>query len=126
MSARFVRPVIPCTLLAAAAIIAAPNHEKPPAGAVEKIAEAVPAQGHATPGKPRKLLVFSVTNGFRHRSIATGKVALRDMGEKTGAYEAVISDDLANFEPGAIGGFDAICFLSTTRDVFMPHGRQLK
>jgi len=72
------------------------------------------------PAKPRKLLVFSVTRGFRHGSIGTGKIAMRLLGEKTGAFEAVVSDDLANFEPDTIDQFDAICFLNTTMEVFSP------
>ncbi len=99
-------------------IAAAPKKEMPPAGAVEKIGEALPAEAYAKPKKPRKLLVFSKTVGFRHASIATGKVALQEMGEKTGAFEAVISDDLSNFEPDKISAFDAILFLSTTQNVF--------
>ena len=42
------------------------------------------------------------------------------MGQKTGAFEAVISDDMVNFEPEKIHDFDAICFLNTTKDVFKP------
>lgn len=70
--------------------------------------------------KPRKLLVYAVTRGFRHKSIPTGKFAMRVLGEKTGAFEAVISDDMAHFEPEKIHDFDAICFLNTTKDVFKP------
>ena len=97
-----------------------PAKEQPPAGAAEKIAEALPAEAYAKPKKPRKLLVFSRTNGFRHKSIVTGKLALAEMGAKTGAYEAVVSDELSNFEKGKIAEFDAICFLSTTRNPFAP------
>lgn len=104
--------------IAAGLIAAAPKKEMPPAGALEKISESLPAEAFAKPKAPRKLLVFSRTVGFRHASIATGKVALKEMGEKTGAFEAVISDDLANFEPGKIDDFDAILFLSTTQNVF--------
>jgi uncharacterized protein len=70
--------------------------EKPPAGAAEKIAQALPEKAYAKPEKPRKLLVFSKTNGFRHASIATGKLALTEMGRKTGAFETTLSEDLAN------------------------------
>ena len=70
--------------------------------------------------QPRKLLVYSVTRGYRHKSIPTGQAALRILGEKTGAYEAVISDEMENFEPGTIDQFDAVCFLNTTKDVFKP------
>jgi uncharacterized protein len=53
-------------------------------------------------------------------SIATGKLALTEMGKHTGAYETTVSDDLANFEADSIKTFDAICFLNTTQDVFTP------
>ena len=73
-----------------------------------------------TPAKPRKLLVFSLTRGFKHASIGTGKLMMQVMAEKTGAFEAVVSDDLSNFEPENIKNFDAICFLNTTLEVFSP------
>lgn len=70
--------------------------------------------------KPRKLLVFSLTRGFKHASIKTGNLMMPIMGEKTGAFEAVVSNDLSNFEPENIKQFDAICFLNTTLEVFTP------
>lgn len=103
-----------------------PATEQPPAGAAEKIAEAIPAKAYAKAEKPRKLLVFSRTNGFRHDSIVTGKLALTEMGKKTEAFEAVISDDLAMFEKDMINGFDAICFLSTTQNAFAPFQEEIK
>lgn len=86
----------------------------------EAITKAVAGIEVTKPKQSRKLLVFSVTRGFRHGSIGTGKIAMRVLGEKTGAFEAVISDDLANFEPAKITEFDAICFLNTTMEVFSP------
>ena len=117
------KALIPATLLCALTIgLVAynPESERPPAGAAEKIAAALPAEPYAKPQKPRKLLIFSRTGGFRHASIATGKLALTELGKKTGAFEAVVSDDLANFEKEKITGFDAICFLSTTMNPFAP------
>jgi hypothetical protein len=118
--------MVPLLALAGVAIVAAPNREQAPKDSDTKIAAVVPEQAPANPAKARKLLVFSVTNGFRHASIATGKLLFTEMGKKTGAFEAVVSDDLVNFEPGKIDQFDAICFLSTTQDVFMPHPEALK
>lgn len=94
--------------------------KEPGEGAVKQVSQALPQAALVKPEKARKLLVFSVTNGFRHSSIEIGRKALAMMGEKTGAYEAVVSDDLANFEPEKIGEFDAICFLNTTGSVFAP------
>ena len=87
---------------------------------LEKVTKGVEGMKLEKPEKARKLLVYSVTRGYRHGSIPTGKIAMRLLGERTGAFEAVISDDLANFEPGKIDQFDAICFLNTTKDVFKP------
>ncbi len=103
-----------------------PEAEQPPAGAAEKIAEAIPAEPYAKPEEPRKLLIFSRTNGYRHESIVTGKLALTMMGEKTGAFETVVSDDWGNFEKDKISEFDGICFLSTTQNVFAPFKKELK
>ena len=105
--------------------VAAPNEKKVDPLA-EKITAALPAKAQATPKKERKLLVFSVTAGFRHKSIPTGKKALTLLGDKTGAYTAVVSDDLANFEKDKISQFDAICFLSTTQNVFAPSKKERK
>ena len=77
-------------------------------------------------GEMKRILVFSKTNGFRHKSIGIGKQALGLMAESSGAFDVVISDDLENFDKGAIEGFDAICFLNTTMNVFSPHKKQLK
>lgn len=120
--------ILPLALLSALVLLQSnkPNPETPPQGAWEKITAALPAKAWAAAAKPRKLLVFSATAGFRHASIATGKVALTELGKKTGAFETIVSDDLANFEPDAIQQFDAICFLSTTQDIFSPHPKAME
>jgi type 1 glutamine amidotransferase len=117
------KALVPCVLTAAAALLTVaqkPALEQVPPGAAGKIAEALPDEPRAKPHKSRKLLVFSKTNGFRHASIATGKVMLEEMGRRTGAFEAVISDDLAQFESANLQHYDAVCFLSTTQSVFRP------
>ncbi len=122
------KALIPAALLGVATVFLMsqnPKTEEAPPGAFAKITEALPEKAYAEPEKPRKLLVFSKTNGFRHASIATGKIALTEMGKSTGAFEAVISDDLANFEADTLAGFDAVCFLSTTMNVFLPHKDEL-
>jgi hypothetical protein len=123
------KALIPCLMTGAAALFVVaqkPATEQAPPGAAEKITAAIPDKPFAKPGKPRKVLVFSKTNGFRHASIATGKVALAEMGRKTGAFEAVISDDLGEFEADKLKQYDAVCFLSTTQAVFSPHPNELK
>ncbi|MFQ5631607.1 MAG: ThuA domain-containing protein, partial [bacterium] len=53
--------------------------------------------------------------GYKHASIPFGAKALEIIGKKTGAFEAVIRDDMAAFEKENLDRFDAVCFLSTTQ-----------
>lgn len=93
---------------------------KPKQEFIDKVTEAMPAEAPAKPAKARKILVFSKTNGFRHSSIETGHEALRLMGEKTGAFTSVHSEDEAMFEPETLKQFDAVIMLNTTGDIFRP------
>lgn len=70
------------------------------------------------PKQDRKILIFSRTMGYRHGSIGIGQKTLSLLGKESGAFDVVVSDDLANFEKPAIDQFDAICFLNTTLNVF--------
>jgi len=123
------KALIPAGLVGAAALFVVaqnPKGEQAPPGALAKITAALPEKAYAKAETPRKLLVFSKTNGFRHASIATGKIALAEMGKSTGAFEVTISDDLENFEASRLKQFDAVCFLSTTNNVFLPHPKEFE
>lgn len=87
---------------------------------IEKIAAALPAKPPATPKKPRKVLLFSKTNGYRHGSIPVAVRALTMLGEKTGAYTAVHSEDEAIFEADKLNTFDAVIMVNTTNEVLRP------
>jgi type 1 glutamine amidotransferase len=122
---RALTPAVVICIAAFFVVAQNPKKDQVPPGASEKITAALPDKPFAKPQEPRRLLVFSKTNGFRHASIATGKIAMEELGKKTGAFEAVISDDLENFEVGKLAKFDAICFLNTTQNVFAPHKDEL-
>lgn len=80
-------PTILVCFVAFLAVAQSPKREQSPPGALEKIIASLPEKPFAKPEKPRKILVFSKTNGFRHESIASGKIALEEMGRKTGALK---------------------------------------
>ncbi len=75
----------------------------------------------ATPGEPRKMLIYSRANGFRHDSIKYGKEVFPLLGELTGTYTAVVSDESAMFEKDSLEQFDAVMMNNTTRNAFRPH-----
>ncbi|MBN1418621.1 MAG: ThuA domain-containing protein [Planctomycetes bacterium] len=79
-----------------------------------KIDAAIPAEAPAKPRRPRRLLVFDLNVGYPgHGSIAHANYAIARMGEKTGAYEAVIDRRIEAFEPENLRRFDAV-FLNNT------------
>jgi type 1 glutamine amidotransferase len=119
--------VMKAPIFAFASLLALSNaYAALPADAPEKIAAALPSEAYAKPAKTRRILIFSVTNGFRHDSIETGQLAFTELGKKTGAFETVVSNDLDNFEEEALKAFDAVCFLNTTLEVFMPSEAEKK
>ena len=82
---------------------------------VAKIEKALPKRPTVRPAKPRKLLVFNLCKGFKHGSIPYIDKALVMMGEKTGAYQAVVSSNMVVFEAENLNKYDAVCFNNTTR-----------
>lgn len=101
-------------MMASHHVLAAPSAED-----IQKVTAALPEKAQVAPAQPRKLLVFTHTNGFVHSSIGLGARALELMGQKTGAYTATISDDLAMLEPDSLKQFDAVCMVSTTGNIFI-------
>jgi type 1 glutamine amidotransferase len=111
--------LLPYTILAS--ILVASLSGKPPSeDEIAKIKEALPAEAPAKPANARKILIFSKTNGFRHGSIETGAAAITMLGDKTGAWSAVHSEDDSMFEPETLKQFDAVVMVNTTGELFRP------
>jgi uncharacterized protein len=87
---------------------------------LKKIEAALADKAAVQPKSPHKVLIFSKTNGFRHGSIPVGIAALTLLGEKTGAYTVVASEDDAFFEPAKLKEFGAVIMLNTTMEIFRP------
>jgi type 1 glutamine amidotransferase len=92
---------------------------------IQKITQAMPDTAPAKPQKARKVLVFTLTRGFAHSSVPVAAKALEIMGQKTGAFEATISDDPAMFEPEKLRAFDAVVMDNTTGDPFAPDTKNM-
>lgn len=98
----------------------AAERPQPNADELNKIASAVPSQATVRPAQPRKLLVFTLCKGYYHTSIPYGAKAVELMGERTGAFKATPSDDIAMFEPEALRQFDGLCLVSALGEFFLP------
>ena len=105
---------VTCVVLVMAGSVASAADKTDPASVVAKTEFSA-----STPAKARKVLIYSHCNGFNHSSgIEAAKIAFPEIGKKTGAFECVVSDDLANFEADKIQQFDAIIFSNTTGELF--------
>src|SRR5438477_3038694 len=73
---------------------------------------------------PRKLLVVSVTKGFRHSSIPTAEKVLGELAQKSGAftvdYVRTDEDMAQKMTPEALRNYDGVMFANTTGDLPLP------
>ena len=84
-----------------------------------KIDAAIPNKPFAPPKKPRKLLVIESLEGMSHNTIPHTNVMIQRMGEKTGAWTTVFSNDLNNLRYPKVKEFDAV-FLNSIVGEFLP------
>lgn len=73
---------------------------------------------------PKKVLVVTVTKGFRHSSIPTAEKVLGELAQKDGSFlvdYARTDDDLkSRMAMSALAGYDAVVFANTTGDLPLP------
>lgn len=81
-----------------------------------KIESIAPAKPLVAPKEPRKVLILSLMTGYKHWCNPHTAGVIKTLGEKSGAYEVVLSNDLANFEADAIQQFDVIVLNNTCSD----------
>ena len=92
----------------------------PTAAEIAKMQAAAPQKARVEPAKPRKLLVFSRSWGYKHTARPFGAKAIEIMGQKTGAFEAVLTEEDRMFEPQSLRQFDAVVLNNTNEEIFLP------
>jgi type 1 glutamine amidotransferase len=91
----------------------------------QQVDAAIPHKAPAKPKKPRRMLVTNLSmrngkpvHGSSYSTIPAANYAIDQIGRRTGAYEAIFSDDIEMFRPEKIKQFDAICFNNTVGVLF--------
>jgi len=111
---------------AAAAVEEIPEHRQ------KQIREAAPAKPRVEPEKARTVLVFNTPEHLYDKDphkgycVPYGSYAMQALGEKSGAYEPVVSNDLAMFLPENIKRFDAIVLNNTAGSWITPSDEDMK
>src|SRR5262245_32254033 len=73
---------------------------------------------------PKKVLVVTVTKGFRHSSIASAEKVLGELAQKSGAFTVDYvhtEEDMAKkMTPDVLKNYDGVIFANTTGDLPLP------
>ena len=103
----------------AACATAAPRKTPVSDAEIAKINAALPDAAPAKPKKARKVLVYTRATGYYHASIPLGAKTFELMGQRTGAFTAVTSDDPESFDTAKLRDVDAIVMMSNTGELFV-------
>jgi type 1 glutamine amidotransferase len=63
--------------------------------------------------KKGQLLYMTLSKGYRHASIDLSKQILKEMGEKSGAFELTVTDDVGMFTSENLKKYDAVMFYTS-------------
>ncbi|MGC6423462.1 MAG: ThuA domain-containing protein [Lentimonas sp.] len=77
-----------------------------------KIESLAPKKAQVEARAKRRVLIFTLITGFNHWATPHTAEVVRILGEKTGAYDAVVSDELSHFEKENIAQYDAIVLIN--------------
>lgn len=97
-----------------------------PGNRAQQIRDAAPAQARVQPAQPRRVLIFNTPPHLMPRDphagycIPYGEAAMVALGEKTGAFVPVVSDDVAMFLPDNLRTFDAVVLNNTSGNWIVP------
>jgi type 1 glutamine amidotransferase len=88
--------------------------------------DAVPTKAYATPKQARKVLVLCKAAGFVHSSIPLAAAAIKEMGDRTGAWSTTITYDPADITAANLQQYDLV-FLDSTTGQFLddPNNEEL-
>jgi type 1 glutamine amidotransferase len=67
----------------------------------------------AKPAKKGKLLYMTLTKGYHHESIELSKKIVKEIGEKSGAFETTDTEDCGAFTKDNLKNYDAVMFNTT-------------
>jgi len=97
-----------------AAVIDGQQNQTPSRDDVAAMEDALPKKPFVAPKQPRKILICCSAAGYVHRSIPLAAIAIKELGERTGAWSATVSYDPSVFTADSLKQYDLIFLDSTT------------
>lgn len=106
--------------------------EEIPKHLAKRIWDAAPERPSVAPKKARRVLIWITPAHLYHKDphkrycIPYGTCAMESLGKKTGAFEPVVSNDLAVFAPETLRQFDAIVMNNSCGPWIAPSDEAMK
>ncbi len=69
--------------------------------------------GVAESPKKGKLLYMTLSAGYKHAVVPFSRQIVKEIGEKSGAFEATVTEDVSAFTKENLAGYDAVMFYTT-------------
>ena len=73
----------------------------------------VPQVGYSRTARKGKLLYMTLTKGYHHQSVELSKQIVKEIGEKAGAFETTVTEDVGAFTKEDLKTYDAVMFNTT-------------
>jgi uncharacterized protein len=67
----------------------------------------------ATPAAKRKVLYITHSAGFKHQVLPVSEQVFKELGQRSGAYEATVTQDLSVISKEGLKPFDVVVFYTT-------------
>ncbi len=73
----------------------------------------LPQMGYCRTAKKGKLLYMTLTTGYHHESVELSEQIVKEIGEKAGAFETTVTQDVGAFTKENLKNYDAVMFNTT-------------
>ena len=75
--------------------------------------QAVVPPAAAAPAKKGKLLMLTLTKGYRHQTVELSEQIVKEIGDKSGLYETTVTQDVGAFTHDNLKNYDTVLFNTT-------------
>lgn len=77
------------------------------------LAPALATRGEAQAARKRRLLYLTLSAGFKHDSVPMSRDIVTGIGQRSGAFEVTLADDVSPFTAANLKNYDAVMFYTT-------------
>ena len=77
------------------------------------LAASVPQVGYCRAARKGRLLYMTLTKGYHHQSVELSKQIVKQLGDKSGAFDTTVTEDVGAFTQENLKNFDAVMFNTT-------------